>query len=218
MVEAKTRRLVALHGYHGVGKDTFAEYLGREHGYERMAFADSLWEEVADSFQVGTDFMLDRNTKEIPTQSLAIMYAKAGYRHYMHQRGFDLFSPRTSRFHAQHYGNEYRLQKDKLLWVHKVEEKLRMSSADNVAISDLRAYQDDREYASLSRMAVETGRKMMVLQILRDGYSSSGHESDVPLTYYKISSTGVNHMDKPLSFTMGQLKALVDLWYGDSEN
>lgn len=48
-------RIVGLNGYARAGKDTVAEYLVREHGYTRVAFADTLKKFVAAVFPAVAD-------------------------------------------------------------------------------------------------------------------------------------------------------------------
>jgi len=58
--------VVAVSGWKGSGKDTVAEYLVKEHGYFRLAFADILKEMVAEQYNIPVDWCHDTALKEKP--------------------------------------------------------------------------------------------------------------------------------------------------------
>lgn len=77
------RRVIGMLGGKGCGKDTAAEFLVNELGYRRLAFADRLYQEVADAFGVSVAFLGDRTVvyvtglgsrelKEAPRPELAL--------------------------------------------------------------------------------------------------------------------------------------------------
>ena len=51
-IENDETMIIGLTGYKGVGKDTVAAYLMKEHGFERKAFADPLKQSVAALFNI----------------------------------------------------------------------------------------------------------------------------------------------------------------------
>lgn len=56
--------IVLLSGWAGSGKDAAAELLVEEMGFERLAFADALKEEVSKALQIPLFFFRDRNLKD----------------------------------------------------------------------------------------------------------------------------------------------------------
>ena len=64
--------IIGLTGAAGSGKDSVADALVAEHGFQRIAFADCLYEEVSTAFNVPIDFLKNRDTKESPTPRLAL--------------------------------------------------------------------------------------------------------------------------------------------------
>lgn len=69
------QKVVGLVGMRGAGKDTAAKILIK-HGWRRIAFADALYDEVAQAFEVTTDFLGDRDKKELPQAELALAYCR----------------------------------------------------------------------------------------------------------------------------------------------
>lgn len=68
-------RLVGLCGAAGVGKDTVAEVLVREHGFRRMAFADPIKDALA--AMLGGLFLTrahSHDNKELPIEGLGVSY------------------------------------------------------------------------------------------------------------------------------------------------
>ena len=58
--------VIALSGWKGSGKDCAAEYLIKEHGFIRVAFADVLKELVAIQYNIPVSYLHDNNFKEAP--------------------------------------------------------------------------------------------------------------------------------------------------------
>lgn len=66
-------KLICLSGWKRTGKDTTAEYLVKEYGYEQLSFAKKLKDHVADKYKVDRD-LLDSNTqKEMPLTNLPVI-------------------------------------------------------------------------------------------------------------------------------------------------
>lgn len=66
------RMIIGLTGQAGAGKDTVADFLTREFGFTKVAFADALRMEIAHTFGIHIDKLMDRATKEIPCPALAL--------------------------------------------------------------------------------------------------------------------------------------------------
>ena len=80
-------RLLCLAGKAGVGKDTLADYLVREHGYVKYRFADPLKKLLNDRFGWTADDWADREWKEKPQRH-------CGSRNTAYYP-FEYFSPRS---------------------------------------------------------------------------------------------------------------------------
>ena len=70
-------RVIGVMGAKRCGKDTFAialieEAAKRGHTYTRLAFADRLYQEVADAFGVSVEFLRRDDIKDVPVPELAL--------------------------------------------------------------------------------------------------------------------------------------------------
>lgn len=212
----QTRRpkLVALHGPAGAGKDTVADYLAREHGFRKVAFADGIYRSVAAVFGVSEGFLRDRIIKVEPSNTLANMHAaEPGYRQWLHLAKEDMFTPRTSRYHLVKYGNEYALRGDSLRWVTEAVSSL--TAADTV-VSDLRSYRNLREYTALRRWAHANNVEFLVVQITptadKPPCGPGVHESEIPLPDALIDKHLVNIKGEPgLARALYEVEGLVGL-------
>ena len=70
--KSRPKYLVALCGLHRTGKDTLATALASTHGFFRVAFSDSLYEEVAESFGVRVSELHSDLWKQNPQDLLSI--------------------------------------------------------------------------------------------------------------------------------------------------
>ncbi len=57
----------------GVGKDTVAEYLQRQHGFRRIALADRLYAEVAKAYRVTIQELGRRDLKDTPQDRFSLL-------------------------------------------------------------------------------------------------------------------------------------------------
>lgn len=64
--------IIGLIGCKGSGKDTAAEYLVLNFGFQRLAFADALYQEASAAFGVSVEFLGKRETKETPLEQLSL--------------------------------------------------------------------------------------------------------------------------------------------------
>lgn len=189
--------ILALHGLPGAGKDTLADFMVDHFGFHKIAFADGLYREVADAFQVTVPFLRERSTKLEFQESLSLYNcADSGYRNYcVTLRGEDLYSPRTSRYHLDMYGTDYmRYKGTQGKWVDYVVDALRRHNDWNTVITDLRSYTDLREFYAIKRAAAELRAPSCVVRIARAGVPTPPrHEAHEPLPAYAIDLTLTNN-------------------------
>jgi adenylate kinase family enzyme len=69
-------QIIGLTGLAGSGKDTVADILVSHLGFVKLAFADGLRHEIRQAFGVSPDTFTDRETKELPTNRLALKFCK----------------------------------------------------------------------------------------------------------------------------------------------
>lgn len=181
--------LVCLHGLPGCGKDTIAQFLVDSHGFRQFSFADTLYDIVAAAFNVGVPYLREREIKEEPQQRLALFHCvDHTYRSFMFTRmGQDLYTPRTSRFHLEHYGTEFMESRDPTYWVRATVERMQQhGEALPIVISDLRAYRDLREYYGVKMFAAANDYALRIFRILRPGLDISrvdmDHPANIPLS------------------------------------
>lgn len=110
--------IVALTGPAEVGKNTVGDYLVEHHGFAKLAFADTIRNEVGHAFDVSIKLLTQRETKDHPMTALALgrcMDAAFVHRVWSHpgRRGADdLRTPRSPRQITQWWGTEYRCADD----------------------------------------------------------------------------------------------------------
>lgn len=168
-------RLIALCGAAGAGKDTVADMLP----CRKLAFADTLYSEVAAAWGVTLTRLRMRDLKEVEQEWFALENCsdRAFYR-FARSRVFDTtdendteviaVAPRSTRQILQWWGDYRRAQDpDYFLW--KLAE--RRDRRDNVVITDVR-------FPNEAAMVRQLGGQ--IWQIKRPGYEAggTGHASD----------------------------------------
>lgn len=108
--------IVALTGPAESGKDTVGDYLAEHHGYAKLAFADTIRNEVGRAFDVSVQLLTQRETKDHPMTALALGRcmdpAFVNRVWSLHAGGVDLRTPRSPRQITQWWGTEYRCADD----------------------------------------------------------------------------------------------------------
>jgi hypothetical protein len=156
--------LLALHGQHFSGKDTLAIGLKFEFNFTRLAFADALYREVAESFGVKEFELRSEEWKTQEQNLLSIACSDCPkYRAMLHARGENMIVPRTSRFHLRNWAHEYRRSIDPFYWIREFQSHA-YEVEGNLAVTDLR-YMD--EYHFLKAFATYTKRELVVAKVLR---------------------------------------------------
>jgi hypothetical protein len=143
--------IVGLTGAAGSGKDTVADILVQHRGFQRIAFADALYEEVSVAFNVPIGFLRNRETKESPTSMLALRRcADKGFR----KTVADILDARdilcveeewrSSRQILQWWGTEYRRAQRKDYWTSRVAAMIREQPDQHFVVTDVR-FPDEAE-------------------------------------------------------------------------
>ena len=143
-------RIIGLTGPNGAGKDTAASMLaGLIKSYDHMpaviAFADALYEEVAQAYEVDVQSLKRRDTKEKPVWWLGLTHCRdpefaivtGPMRH-----GDDLDThPRSPRQILQWWGTEYRRAQQPDYWVQRLQAKvqeLQATGISHIIVTDVR--------------------------------------------------------------------------------
>jgi hypothetical protein len=68
-----SKRLIAISGWRGSGKDTAADYLVAEYGYTKMSLAKLLKDLVSEQYNIPRNYMDDRVLKEAPLPNYPVI-------------------------------------------------------------------------------------------------------------------------------------------------
>ena len=142
-------KIIALTGAPGVGKDLFAQLAAEQAGYEKLSFAEQLYREVSEAFEIPIANLQDRATKESPHPALrwstcrdpefrAVLAQYARTTNATPSEEERQFSPREI---LKLWGTEYRRREDPAYWITPVLGKLhyyRLHRVVGCTISDLR--------------------------------------------------------------------------------
>lgn len=198
--------IIGLHGLHGVGKDTAADYLVQKYGFVRVAFADAIYTQVADAFGVTEAQLRSREWKNNVQPGLELRKCKdrkfvqliaeremsrivAPHRAY---RSEIVSCPRSSTFIIQHWATEYRRAEFGVnYWANQVEYQMRqLMPFSSIVISDVREL---HEVEMIERFtAVHGPLKCGIAQIEMQGAFRTDHSSDNGLPPEYIDSIITN--------------------------
>lgn len=189
-------KLIAIHGAPRAGKDTLAKYLCETHGFFRIGFADAVYDKLSRVFDISPDHLKDEGWKETPLNVLSVYnVADPEYRRFLfHYKKQDLYEPRTSRYHARMYAQEYMahtLGEHNTVWadiaVKKAEDAL--EKGRQVVFSDLR---QPKELRKVREMAAQRRIGSKIVRIVREGVQESSYVSESPLPLYEMDVTIYN--------------------------
>lgn len=140
-------QILGLSGAKGSGKDSFANVLVRDHGFVRIGFADSLYQEVAHAYSTTVEELGRRDLKETAQPRFAPAMCKdSDFVEVLREletragRRFDMGIPMSPRAVLQLWGAEYRRKQDPLYWLHQVQTKISAlpRSTPGIVITDVR--------------------------------------------------------------------------------
>lgn len=150
--------ILALTGKPDVGKDTVARFLAPAQGFQTIAFADKLREEVAEHWRVDIRMLTDRATKEWPIPALAAgMCSAPGFLRWIVDGGESLTEPRSPRWALQNWAS-YQRRTVPDYYARVVERWIRRqigSGWNRLVVSDLR---DPVEEAMLRHLGAKVVR------------------------------------------------------------
>lgn len=198
-------KVVGLVGLRGSGKDTAAQFLV-ENGWKRIAFADALYQEVAEAFGVTVEFLQRRETKETPLPELALVHCKdevfvgcfLAYEDASRSAfvasavpvALQLTQSRSPREILQVWGTEYRRQMySDEYWRDQVRQHIEAQPHENFVITDVR-FPDEAKL-------VENGLGGLLGRVRRPGLGGANdkallHASEVAMLDYPIEREFIN--------------------------
>lgn len=155
------RRIIGLCGYDGHGKDTVASFLPAL----RLAFADPLYEEVAQAFGVTVDWLQRREHKETPSVLLDVALCRDAAFQSLLPEGV----PQSPRTILRLWGTEYRRRTDSGYWLRRIERRA-LPTRDDLVISDVR-FDDEAQWVR------DMGGQIWLVHDPRKPVPSGGHAS-----------------------------------------
>lgn len=160
-------KLIALCGAAGAGKDTVADMLPAR----KLAFADTLYAEVAAAWEVEIESLKSRETKELQQHRLAIFECKDDG--FMEFRFQDAWSEARSPRQILQWWGDYRRAQSPDYFVARTWQTIceHMMRDESVVLTDVR-------FPNEAAMVRQLGGQ--IWQIRRPGYEagSTGHASD----------------------------------------
>ena len=162
-------RIIGLSAKKRHGKDTLGALLTAHHGYQRIAFADALYAEVAARYGISVEALQDPATKESPLEALG---------------------GRSPRVVLQDYGMQRRAE-DEEYWVRQVHAVVNDGTkpARRWVITDVR----------LPNEASFVERHGILVRVERPGYPDSGdrHVSEMALDDWPFQYRIANREGEP---------------------
>lgn len=179
-------QLIAIHGSPGAGKTTLSDYLWTNFGILDIAFADGIYHDLSDIFSVSVSHLQDQTWKKTPLNVLQNINAEdPDYRDFLCRiLKEDKYEPRTSRYHARKYGQEYmdyKLGEGNTHWADKTCERIKvLASSDrkNLVVSDLR---QPKEVHKLRELAAVNDYDLTIVRIVSDLVPESTYVAEKPL-------------------------------------
>jgi hypothetical protein len=183
--------LIGVLGQKGHGKDTVAAF-ARDLGYQRLAFADKLYEEVASAYGITVPFLQDRDTKEVPQPELALEnckdFAFALKIQSMCEAGViqkaTVHTPLSPRFVLERWGTDYRREHDDAYWLNRVKDAVKANPTKRYILTDVRF---PNEYNFIREQGGITFRVFRVENALSAGQSArEAYNKELPFLLEKL--------------------------------
>lgn len=175
-------KIIGLHGKPRVGKDTVADFLAREYGYHKSAFANPLYAEVAAAYGCEVELLRTNEWKIYPQRSLAMVNCSdPAFKELLRAKGYQTFEAMTSRVILQLWGTEYRRHQDERYWTDKMLlelNEMKFRGVDKVVIADARPYANPQGVISYNEALLITSLHGRIYRVVRPGAVSNGHSSD----------------------------------------
>lgn len=206
-------QIIGLTGPAGCGKDTVADLLFAHAGFVKFSFADPLYAEVAQAFDVGVSHLQHRETKEHPLSALALRCCRSdgfvgrmGVMHALAGQTLDVDAPRSPRQILQWWGTDYRRHQHQNYWTAHMQGRINGWPGYSFVIADVR-FADEAALvlqgggaiwrverpgvgvAPGAHVSETAGTEFGAAEVIRNG-SSIGYLSDQVQTALARSSAG----------------------------
>ena len=121
--------IIGLVGFKSSGKDTAANILVEQHGFQSIAFADSIKDCLSSIFCWDREMMQGHTPESREWREQVDPW-------WVNKLGIPKFSPRWA---MTHFGTNLMRDKfDQKIWIHNVERRLEQSKTRNLVLSDCR--------------------------------------------------------------------------------
>lgn len=203
------QEVIGLIGVKGAGKDTAALVFIEEFGFQRVAFADALYQEAADAFGVTVEFLNNRDTKESALDELKLLNCtSSGFvetaMEVAEQQGLavDVRTPLSPRWVLQLWGTEFRRIREghDSYWLDRVDEVIAANPASNFVVTDVR-FINEAKYISAHPKGKLVRIRRPVLELReaqnRAANGTAAHVSEVELLNYPTDLEATNEEGKP---------------------
>jgi hypothetical protein len=205
-LEVIMQQVVGLIGLKGSGKDTAATFL-RARGFVRVAFADALYQEVAETYGVQLDLLQSRDTKETPLEALALKHCRDS-RFIAVCRRLDPYGTnaeflekwRSPRQILQWWGTDYRRKIDKdSYWLDLIRGIIDAYPETNFVITDVR-FPNEADFVStmggkLARIRRPSLEALAALE--RESSGTFAHPSETALLTWQTDYEFINEDGNP---------------------
>lgn len=186
MNTSPTQHVILICGKKGAGKDTLAEFL--RPGFTRIAFADAIYHQVSEAFDISVRELRHRSIKELPVTTLAIKRCKVKeFIERCRELGLDLECARSPREILQLWGTEYAHHRfGTTYWVDLVVDTLKEFSTTDFVIPDLRY---PHEAKAINEYLSSIGGTTTVFRVTREGLPkdpTSSHDSETSMDNYEF--------------------------------
>jgi hypothetical protein len=200
------QQVVGLIGLKGAGKDTAAAFL-KTRGFVRVAFADALYLEVAQTYSVELDLLQNRDTKETPLEALPLKHCRdtrfIAVCRILDPNGTNeefLEKWRSPRQILQWWGTDYRRKIDKdAYWLDIVRDVIEADPGANFVITDVR-FPNEAQFVTdiggkLARIRRPSLEALAAQE--READSTFAHTSETALLHWKTDYEFINEDGNP---------------------